>query len=335
MTFSIAMATFNGARYLREQLASIALQTSRPAELVACDDGSGDETLEILRAFGESAPFEVRVEVNPQRLGASDNFLKAASLCRSDWIAFCDQDDVWLPGKLAAVGALVRRRSGLVLVAHRASLVDETLRPSGRILHVPTVRRLRVVPPLAQSFWAYPYGFTMSFSARLLRAAPIAGRPVESHDRWIAIVASVLGETAYLPEVLALYRRHGQNASQLHPPLTPLGTLKQQGVEKEFSAASRLLEQLAAHLGQSAATASGEEATRLAEGARVYARHAAALSQRSELSRVGAPLGRRLRGYARLIASGGYRTHENGGLGWRACMKDALRIALSPVRGSS
>jgi glycosyltransferase involved in cell wall biosynthesis len=100
---SIAMATYNGERFLEEQLRTLGEQVKLPDEVVVCDDGSTDRTLEILVQFAERAPFRVRLVINDQRLGWRENFLKAASLCTSDYIAFCDQDDVWLPDKLSVV----------------------------------------------------------------------------------------------------------------------------------------------------------------------------------------------------------------------------------------
>src|SRR5688572_14133745 len=98
--FSVAMCTYNGARYLKEQLDSFTVQTRLPDELIVCDDGSSDETCQIVSTFAASAPFTVRLEVNQQTLGSTQNFAKAIQLCRGDLIALCDQDDVWLPGKL-------------------------------------------------------------------------------------------------------------------------------------------------------------------------------------------------------------------------------------------
>src|SRR5690349_15385572 len=103
MRISVAMATYNGAPFLPEQLQSLAAQTLPPFELVVCDDGSTDRTIQILREFATSAPFPVRIHENSERLGFGDNFLKAAALCQGDWIAFCDQDDIWLPHKLETV----------------------------------------------------------------------------------------------------------------------------------------------------------------------------------------------------------------------------------------
>ena len=323
---SIAMATYNGARFLCKQLASIAAQSALPAELVACDDGSTDGTLDVVRDFARSAPFEVRIEQNEQRLGVSENFLKAASLCRHEWIAFCDQDDVWLPGKLEAVQGLAERRPGLMLIAHRAAIADEELRPTGELLHVPAVRRLAIVPRLARGFWGYPYGFCMIFRSHLLRAAAAEGRPIESHDRWIAVMAGVLGETAYLPQPLALYRRHGENYSQLHPPHGPAYDLRRAAEHGEFDHAARLVDRLWRYLEESAQCSQEGEADLLREASQVYRRMAGALALRADLCRRGESMLHRARKFAELLAHGGYARHRSGGLGWRAALKDAVRV---------
>ncbi len=81
LKISIALATFNGARFLKEQLLSLAEQTCLPAELVVTDDGSTDEKLAILEWFSHAAPFHLSIHRNDKRLGYDMNFFKAASLC--------------------------------------------------------------------------------------------------------------------------------------------------------------------------------------------------------------------------------------------------------------
>jgi glycosyltransferase involved in cell wall biosynthesis len=97
------MAAYNGEKFLEQQLQSLSKQTRLPAALIVCDDTSSDATADIIKRFSETAPFPVKLVVNEQRLGWRGNFLKSASLCASEYIAFCDQDDIWLPEKLAIV----------------------------------------------------------------------------------------------------------------------------------------------------------------------------------------------------------------------------------------
>src|ERR1700761_4532631 len=97
---SVALCTFNGELFLRQQLASIQQQTRLPDELLVCDDGSSDQTLTIVREFAASAPFPVKLFENEQNLGFAANFERAIRLCEGSLIALCDQDDIWYPTRL-------------------------------------------------------------------------------------------------------------------------------------------------------------------------------------------------------------------------------------------
>ena len=106
---SVAMCTYNGEKYLHQQLASIAQQTRLPEEMVVCDDCSSDSTPEIIEEFARTVPFPVRFFRNPQNLGSTKNFEKAIGLCTGDMIALCDQDDIWMPEKLARQAEMMER----------------------------------------------------------------------------------------------------------------------------------------------------------------------------------------------------------------------------------
>ncbi|MFL5505263.1 MAG: glycosyltransferase, partial [Gemmatimonadales bacterium] len=106
---SVVLCTYNGARYLPEQLDSLARQSLPPTELVVRDDDSTDETASLVAAFAERAPFPVRWTCNAERLGPTRNFGAAIADATGEFVALCDQDDVWLPEKLErVVGALMR-----------------------------------------------------------------------------------------------------------------------------------------------------------------------------------------------------------------------------------
>jgi glycosyltransferase involved in cell wall biosynthesis len=100
---SIAMAAYNGQRFLEEQLRTLSEQVRLPDEVVICDDASTDRTPEILAHFARLTPFPVRLIINDQRLGWRQNFLKSASLCTFDYIALYDQYYVCLPDNLTVV----------------------------------------------------------------------------------------------------------------------------------------------------------------------------------------------------------------------------------------
>jgi glycosyltransferase involved in cell wall biosynthesis len=211
--FSVAMATYNGARHLQEQLDSIRAQVLPPAELVVCDDGSTDATIDILTRFASGAPFAVRIEQNPSRLGFRDNFVKAASLCSEEFVAFSDQDDVWLPRKLEVL-ARGFQDERVMVATHSAMLVNEKLEPTGGLL--PNHRTWNSRGPLTNAPLAVIPGFSLAFRSSLLADVPVHRRPRDvhgthvrqAHDQLIPFLGNVLGWTAYMPDVLALYRRH-------------------------------------------------------------------------------------------------------------------------------
>ncbi|MCE7064776.1 glycosyltransferase [Dyadobacter sp. CY326] len=96
---SIALCTYNGQRYLKEQLNSVINQTYKNIEIVIVDDCSSDLTHDIIRDYAETHA-SVKVYVNPERLGYNKNFEKALKLCTGEFIAICDQDDIWRHDKL-------------------------------------------------------------------------------------------------------------------------------------------------------------------------------------------------------------------------------------------
>lgn len=126
---SVAMATYEGGRFINDQLSSIAAQTVLPHEVVIFDDGSTDNTVDIVRGFASSAPFEVRFVVNERRLGITRNFESAIYACKGGIVFLCDQDDVWYPEKVEKTLACFRRSEAVGVVCSDA---DVSTRPCGR-----------------------------------------------------------------------------------------------------------------------------------------------------------------------------------------------------------
>lgn len=211
---SIAMATFNGEKYVRQQLESLAGQVFKPFELVICDDGSTDKTLDIILDFQKVSPFPVRLIRNEQTLGFSDNFLKCASLCDGDWISFCDQDDFWLPNKLRDVVSAIAERPEISLVLQSSHICDADLKLKDK--NFPGFLRPGIYGRQTQfGFWVWP-GFLQSFRASLLRDLASLRRPrsyypahsVMPHDKLICLLANAVGDIMVLNEPAAFYRRH-------------------------------------------------------------------------------------------------------------------------------
>ena len=130
---SVAMATYDGERFLPEMLESLAAQTRLPDELVVRDDGSTDRSLDVVHAFAAHAPFPVRVLHSDGHLGYAQNFVAASAACTGDLLFFADQDDSWRPEKLETVARAVSRRD-VAAVSHDFTLADADGAPAGAVV---------------------------------------------------------------------------------------------------------------------------------------------------------------------------------------------------------
>lgn len=213
---SIAMCTCNGAPYLSEQLGSLFDQSCPPCELVVCDDASQDETFSILESFVTRAPFPVRLYRNPQQLGIGTNFEQAIRLCKGDFIALCDQDDVWLPNKLAVFSELLK--AGVNWVCCDADVCDSNLHSLGYTLwqRVNFDRSERKIARDEHFFEVLikhfvVAGATLAFKAQDRdRLLPI---PHGWHyDAWLAAVLAATGKVGLAEMPLQRYRQHSNNA---------------------------------------------------------------------------------------------------------------------------
>jgi hypothetical protein len=231
---SVAMCTYNGAGYVREQLESIAAQSRPPDELVVCDDNSDDATPEILREFASASPLPVRLRFNERRLGSTKNFEKAIGLCGGDVIALSDQDDYWLPQKLARVEAALSSSPEVGMVFSDAEVVDDGLRPLGYSIwqYLQVGREERESVRAGNAFDLFfsrnaAVGATMAFRSSFRELIlPIPGEfnlsrgggRILIHDGWIALLISATAGVSVIDEPLVKYRQHsGQQVGAKSP----------------------------------------------------------------------------------------------------------------------
>jgi len=220
----VALATYNGERYLPALLDSLFAQTHRNFTIVASDDGSSDGTPGILEACSARHPGRVRiVRAGPPRLGVSGNFSSILPHLTAGHVLLCDQDDVWLPRKielslarLLAIEAEAPQGTP-VLVHTDLTVVDEALEPiaSSAMTYQEIDPHCAKLPLLLLSNAAT--GCTVAVNRALYRlAAPI---PPEAmmHDHWLALVAAGLGRIGYVGEPTILYRQHGGNTIGARP----------------------------------------------------------------------------------------------------------------------
>lgn len=222
---SIAMGTCNGEKFLRQQLDSIYAQTYPSIEVVVSDDRSVDGTVRILEEYRRR--HGLAYSVNETRLGYPGNFARAASMCNGAYIAFSDQDDIFLPSKIETLVGEIGRYS---LIYSDAALVDEkgaVFAPSYmRYVNHPmlTGKRFRELV-----FSCFIRGFQVLFTRELLHAAlPMPDRV--THDDWFTILAAKLGGIRYLDRPLVHYRQHAGNVT---------GSLARFSAPRQFASVAR------------------------------------------------------------------------------------------------
>ncbi len=213
------MATFNGERFLAQQIDSILAQDYRQIRIVIRDDGSTDGTIGIISQFIRLHPEKISLFSGEEaRLGATGSFMALIQQARAEYVMLADQDDVWLPAKVSACLLEMKKSEsrygeGTPLLIHTdLKVVDE---------------KLSVV---SGSFWKYQSlspgcdsinrllvqnvvtGCTVMMNRSLLNLVRPVDGGVIGHDWWLGLMASAFGEIIYLPQATMLYRQHGKNA---------------------------------------------------------------------------------------------------------------------------
>lgn len=212
---TVLLATYNGSRYLPEQLRSLSEQARRPDRIVVRDDGSNDGSIDIVRAWGQASGIEVQLVEAHGRLGPALSFLATLRAAGpADVYLFCDQDDFWLPSKIEravqAIAAAPAHRPHLHATA--LQIVDSRLAPI-RMSAIP--HGLSFASAACESVLT---GCTMAFNeplARLLRGEP--PRFLVMHDWWCYLLATGTGSVSFDEQPSLLYRQHGDNALGAEP----------------------------------------------------------------------------------------------------------------------
>ncbi len=203
---SIVLCTFNGARYLDTQLRSLSTQ-EEVVEIFAIDDGSTDDTIAILRQHA-ARDSRVRISRNRARFGVARNFERAIHFARAPWIALADQDDVWLPHKLARMRA---QWDGRACLLHHASLKFRGAVPTNIPLVAGERRKFSGSDVRGMLYRNTVVGHATLIRAEVARRITPFPKNV-AHDWWLGLGAALHGSVQYLDEFLVCYRIHETNA---------------------------------------------------------------------------------------------------------------------------
>ncbi|AXN35277.1 glycosyltransferase family 2 protein [Latilactobacillus curvatus] len=213
---AILLSTYNGERFLEEQIESIIKQSNQQWTLYIRDDGSTDKTLDILGRYQADDRIQWINENKPQNLRVIGSFLKLLESAEADYYMFCDQDDVWLSDKVQVtlnkmLTLEAENKQQPILVHTDLRIVDQDLKATSESMiktqnldPQPSFGRLLVQNSIT--------GCTMMINQNLKdRCVGLDFTKIRMHDWWFALVASAFGTIGYVPQATILYRQHGDN----------------------------------------------------------------------------------------------------------------------------
>jgi len=213
------MATYNGEKYLEEQIESILSSSYKEFKLYIVDDGSEDSTMEILKRYKKLYPDQIHISRNETNMGVTLNFLNAINNSTSDYIMLCDQDDVWMKDKIAKTLKRMKQmevqfgKDIPVAVFTDALVTDSKL----NIIHDSFFKSGRLNPRLTDLAHLLMenklIGCTMMINGavrRILQSRPLPEN-ARFHDGWLGLIAAAIGKISFVPEPTLFYRQHAAN----------------------------------------------------------------------------------------------------------------------------
>ncbi len=223
---SIAMCTFNGAKYLAEQLNTLVNQSYKPIEIIVVDDCSTDETLSILTKYAKTYP-HFNIHQNKTNLGFTGNFERAVNLCKGQLIALCDQDDLWHPQKIELQ---VKGIEENMFIYHDSEFIHEDGKSMN--LKISDLMNLyRGGDPTTFLFFNCVSGHSILMKKELLNSA-LPLKKEYFHDWWLAYVATNIGTIDYIPQCLVKYRQHDKNETDILRTKHDMNVYKYSSAEK-------------------------------------------------------------------------------------------------------
>ncbi len=209
---SVAMATYNGEKYIKEQIETILNNLDDKDELVISDDGSSDMTIEIINKINDK---RIKLLEGPRK-GLKKNFENAIKNTTGDVIFLSDQDDIWMENKVEKVLECFNNNN-YILIQHDAVVVDE----NDKVIYESFAEHRKVKTGVIKNLIKNSYhGCCIAFRKELIKEILPIPDNVYLHDEWIGIVAELNGKTYFLDEKLIKYRRHSENTSSFkHLPV--------------------------------------------------------------------------------------------------------------------
>lgn len=210
---SIAMAVYNGEKYLNEQIDSIIPQLLPEDEIIISYDNSTDNTLNIIKEYA-SIDQRIKYYKNQIKPGVVKNFENAVNYCSGEIIFYSDQDDIWMPDKIKKVLSKFEDPK-VTVVIHDTSLTDKEL----KITHPSTFKLRNGNTSIIKNFIRLSYiGCSMAFRSTMLPVILPLPTKIRSHDWWTGTICSCFGKMEMINDSLILHRMHEDNETPKKRP---------------------------------------------------------------------------------------------------------------------
>ena len=205
---SIAMATYNGEKYIKEQLESIICQLNKNDEIIISDDGSTDNTINIIESLNDK---RIKLIKGPKK-GVKQNFANAINNCCGKYIFLSDQDDIWINNKIDVVLSTFEKSKASCIV-HDCEVFNSD---SKKKIYDSFFKYRNSGKGILKNVWKNTYiGCCMAFDSNMKKHILPIPDNIEMHDQWIGIICEKYGKSVFIDEKLIKYRRHDNNVSEM------------------------------------------------------------------------------------------------------------------------
>jgi len=204
MKISVCMATFNGEKYIKEQLDSILSQLDGSDEIIISDDSSADNTVEIIKSYNDN---RIKIFENQKFKSPIFNFENALKYAKGEIVVLADQDDIWKPNKIETIKKYMQEYD---LVLSDADIIDEQRNILQESFYAINGSKSGLMKNIVKNSYL---GCTMAFNKKILDKSLPFPKDLPMHDWWIGLIGEMYGKTYFIEDKLISYRRHGNNAS--------------------------------------------------------------------------------------------------------------------------
>ena len=202
MNVSVSLISYNGEKYIKQQIESILKQLDKEDELVISDDGSQDKTIEYVRSFNDP---RIRIIINRIH-GITNNVENALKECKNEVIILADQDDIWMPYKVKKIKDIFERKN-VTAILHDKQVVNRNLIPIAE-------KRKRLYKSLLLNIIKNNFqGSCMAIRKEMLHLIFPIPKDIPMYDQWIGCINQIYGKTEIIQEKLILYRRHEETVT--------------------------------------------------------------------------------------------------------------------------